>query len=707
MKRSKSSEALKLSIGLRIALLFGAATLVVMGVLTALVATWTLQATGQITTTYAQEVAAARAAELTAVVREYQRYASELARHDEIRSGDFARAQRYLAASTAANPGLVAGAFLSDDKGDYISDINARGNIADRDYFKAIFQGGQMAAIGQAVISRSLNFPIVVVAAAVRRDGRTVGMIGLQVKLAELSASVAKINVGGEGYGFIVAPDGTVLAHPEQAYIMEFNVLKSDELGFKGLADLGKLMAAGKAGNGRLTRPDGLVEQLFFQPVPGTPGWSLGVAVDDAAMQRAGRVLALVFMGLGFGAFAIIMILSFVVGRSIAKPLGQLLKASEALAGGDLEDQSAAAAARRSDEIGELARSMGNTVAKLREVVAEAQSVTAGVAAGSEQLSEAAAEMSKGIEGVASSSQQLSQGSTEQAASAEQVSASIEQMSANIRQNADNATQTEQIAIKAAKDAKAGAQAVGETVDAMRQIAQKIGIIEEIARQTNMLSLNASIEAARAGEHGKGFAVVASEVGKLAERSRGAAGEISELSRRSVEVAETAGAMLTGMVPDIQRTAELVQEISVASREQDSGAQQIAKAMSQLDAVIQQNASISEEFSATSEEIAAQANMVASTSEELSAQALRLRQTIAYFKLSSSVGDEPGSRPALLRQATTRRPAPTKLAMPPATRPSAGPAARPAARGSTSIVPRDADRKVGASTISDEDFLEF
>ncbi len=291
--------------------------------------------------------------------------------------------------------------------------------------------------------------------------------------------------------------------------------------------------------------------------------------------------------------------------RSITKPIGEAVAVNDRLAQGDLTVE---IQVNRKDEIGTLLTAMKNMAEKLRKVVTDVKSASENVLSGSRQLNSVA--------------QSMSQGASEQAASAEEVSSSIEQMAANIRQNADNALQTEKIALKSSEDAQEGGKSVAETVNAMKEIAEKISIIEDIARQTDLLALNAAIEAARAGEYGRGFAVVASEVRKLSERTQKAAAQISKLSVSSVEIAEKAGNMLAGIVPDIQKTADLVQEISAASNEQNTGAEQINKAVQQLDQIIQQNVAASEEM--------------ASTSEELSGQAEQLRNATEFFKISDT-----------------------------------------------------------------------
>jgi methyl-accepting chemotaxis protein len=301
-----------------------------------------------------------------------------------------------------------------------------------------------------------------------------------------------------------------------------------------------------------------------------------------------------------------------------------------------------------------LIQALISMVAGLTRTVSEIRSIAGEVSAASQSISTASVEVSKGA--------------SSQAAAAEQASSSMEQMVSNIKQNADNAQQTDKIANKSAKDAQESGKSVLEAVSAMKEIANRISIIEEIARQTNLLALNAAIEAARAGEHGKGFAVVAAEVRKLAERSQKAAAEINQLSANTLKVSEKSGEMLDKLVPDIQRTAELVQEITAASKEQDTGAEQINKALQQLERVIQQNASASEEM--------------ASTTEELTGQSDQLVSALSFFH----TGDEEGGR--------QRRPVSGKQGRPTPAAP--GKAAKPNGH-SASAAPRPQSKAGGVS----------
>jgi methyl-accepting chemotaxis protein len=341
------------------------------------------------------------------------------------------------------------------------------------------------------------------------------------------------------------------------------------------------------------------------------------------ALVRSQAILAV----LSLATLILVSLIVYLLFRHLAlKPIDRLNAVVGQVAEGDL---TRFVEAESGDEIGMLFTSIGSMVQKLKAVVSDVKHAADNVASGSNQLS--------------AGSEQMSQGTTEQAASAEEASASIEEMHATIRQNADNAVATEKIARKSADDALESGQAVSESVNAMKEIAGKISIIEEIARQTNLLALNAAIEAARAGEHGKGFAVVAAEVRKLAERSQVAAAEIMRLSNSSVDVAERAGSMLTRLVPDIQRTAELVVEITASSKEQASGANQINSSIQQLNKVIQQNAGAAEEM--------------ASTAQELSSQSGHLLETIGFFTIESNGSTPKGasSRTLVDAGATLRR----------------------------------------------------
>lgn len=454
---------------------------------------------------------------------------------------------------------------------------------------------------GKDIFLSYTSVPIIV-------DGKFLGAVSVEFDLAIFKKIIDTVKPYGTGYSVIIAHNGARVGHPKKDLIGKIvgdDVPEHKQKLLNSIRD-GKTYSLSKK-----ALATGKTSYLIYTPISigdAKEFWSFNTIIPiDTVMEDAHHIQRILIIS-GLAVISGIIAFIFLLSKYISGQLKQTVQFLDEMSKGDL---TGSLVIDQKDEIGQMTSSMTAMQNKLNDIIAKVVTSADSVASSSEEIS-----------GTASS---LSSGATEQASTVEEITSSLEEMSAGITTNALNSKNTDSLAQNVSTQAADGGKAVNDTVEAMKHISQKISLIEDIAYQTNLLALNAAIEAARAGEQGKGFAVVAGEVRKLAEKSQAAAQEISAQAAGSVQIAEKAGKLLDEIVPNIKKTAELVQEITKASEEQEIGANQINIGMQQLSEVTQHTATSSEELSATA--------------ENLFSHAQHLQEMISFFKLKKVKSD--------------------------------------------------------------------
>lgn len=546
-------------------------------------------------------------------------------------------------------------------------------DATNREFFKKIVGQNQPTFIGEVHQSPLTKKSVFMIAhKVVDSYGNVAGIFGGTISLDKLSDMTSQIKMGQVGYGWIVDGTGLVLAHPQKDVVLKLNVLASSKEGYSGLEELGKKMIQGQTESGLITLPDKSKAFVFFTPINGSPNWTLGMSIPESdLMARANTLLRVMIIVIAV-IIGIVVLVSFIVGNTISKPIKILAKGVEQFGGGDLTTQFQA---KGKDEIAHMASALSSMAVSLRESMRSVKDSANTIDSFSKELgqiaqqssdiasklSSRAEEINKNIQNASASIQQVSSGVEEVAASAQNVSKSTQQLSERAERVTNSAKEGEkaiekivEIVARAKERADLTTKTVGGLTEDAKNIATIVETINSIAEQTNLLALNAAIEAARAGEAGRGFAVVADEIRKLAEQSKSATENIANILRKiqqsakdadeqtnqtakvvdeASEQASVVGKRLKDILSEVESMGSMVESTAASAQEQSAATQEMASAMDNATKAVTSIVQQVEHMLELVKEQTDGAHRVSEASEQLMEMSRRLIEALARFKI--------------------------------------------------------------------------